>query len=270
MNSIRISIYAKETEQEMLISELIDLEAEGFEQTSEMLIAYFPEPNFNSYDVQAILKDRKFEINTVSEQNWNEVWESHFEPVMIEDFCLVRADFHATVKDVKHEIIITPKMSFGTGHHATTYMMIARMKELDFQGKNVFDFGTGTGILAIMAEKQGAASINAVDIDIWSIENAADNIEKNFCTKINLWQSNKVEGNGYDFILANINRNILLDNMEALGSALKKEGKLLLSGLLPADEEIIEKACMRQGLFLIKKSERNNWIALLYGYSSVD
>ncbi len=264
MNSIRITIYAKEPEQELLISELMELTPDGFEQTSENLIVYFPELNFNSYEVQAILKDKKFEISTVAEQNWNQVWESNFEPVRIGDFCLVRAHFHAPVKDIKHEIIITPKMSFGTGHHATTHMMIERMQHLDFQNKKVFDFGTGTGILAILAEKLGASVIEAVDIDTWSIENAADNIEKNFCKKISLHQADTVEGNEYDIILANINRHIILDHMETLAGALKNDGKLLLSGLLQQDEQDITKACMHKGLSLITKSERNNWIALLY------
>ncbi len=264
MNSIRISIQANETEQEVLISELMDMNPEGFEQTPDALVVYFPEMNFNSYEVQQILGDRVFEITTVAEQNWNKVWESNFEPVIIGQFCTIRADFHTPAQNVVHEIIITPKMSFGTGHHATTYMMVERMKDLDFTGKEVFDFGTGTGILAILAEKMGASRVVAVDIDDWSIENAGDNISRNDCSNILLQQSGKITGGKYDIILANINRNILLDHVDALTASLKSGGLLLLSGLLVEDEAEISKAYMPKGLKLEARSERNNWIALLY------
>ena len=123
-----------------------------------------------------------FKETLIPEANWNQVWESNFDPVIVDDFVAIRADFHEPVKGVSLEIIITPKMSFGTGHHATTYMMIEQMRELDFTGKSVFDFGTGTGVLAILAEKLGANKVIAVDNDEWSIENAEENFEKNNCT----------------------------------------------------------------------------------------
>ncbi len=264
MNSIRISIQANEVEQELLISELMDLNPDGFEQSVDSLVVYFPEMNFNSYEVQQLLGERKIEISTVAEQNWNKVWESNFEPVIIGDFCVVRADFHTPAEGVEHEIIITPKMSFGTGHHATTYMMAERMKDIDFNNKKVFDFGTGTGILAILAEKMGASEVIAVDIDDWSIENAADNISRNGCANILLQQSDTITGGEYDVVLANINRNILLGHADALTASLKKGGLILLSGLLADDEDDISKAYMPKGLILENRSERNNWIALLY------
>src|SRR5579875_1868909 len=162
MNSIQISIEANEEQQEILVSQLSEFEAVGFEQTENFLIAYFNEISFKSYDVIELLKGYSFHVTTIEEKNWNEVWESNFQPVIVNNFCAIRAEFHEPIKNVEHEIIITPKMSFGTGHHATTYMMIEQMQQIDFKDKTVFDFGTGTGILAILAEKLGAKKITAI------------------------------------------------------------------------------------------------------------
>lgn len=265
MNSIQISIIATEQEQEILISQLEELCANGFEQTQDALIAYFPENNFESYAVNGILKNYQYSINTVEEQNWNAVWESNFEPVVVEDFCAIRAEFHQPITNVSYEIVITPKMSFGTGHHATTYMMMQQMKDMDFTGKHVFDFGTGTGILAILAEKLGSEKIQAIDVDDWSIENAWENINRNGCSKINVELSSQLPAQQFDIILANINRNVILQYLPGLKEILNNEqGELLLSGLLVSDKEDIMKACMNQGLKLIKELERNNWISLLF------
>ena len=265
MNTIQISIIATEQEQEILISQLEELYANGFEQTQDALIAYFPENNFESYAVNGILKNYQYSITTVEEQNWNAVWESNFEPVVVEDFCAIRAEFHQPITNVSYEIVITPKMSFGTGHHATTYMMIQQMKDMDFTGKHVFDFGTGTGILAILAEKLGSEKIQAIDVDDWSIENARENINRNGCSKINVELSSQLPAQQFDIILANINRNVILQYLPGLKEILNNEqGELLLSGLLVSDKEDIMKACMNQGLKLIKELERNNWISLLF------
>ena len=265
MNSIQISIIATEQEQEILISQLEELYANGFEQTQDALIAYFPENNFESYAVNGILKNYQYSITTVEEQNWNAVWESNFEPVVVEDFCAIRAEFHEPITNVSYEIVITPKMSFGTGHHATTYMMMQQMKDMDFTGKHVFDFGTGTGILAILAEKLGSEKIQAIDVDNWSIENAWENINRNGCSKINVELSSQLPAQKFDIILANINRNVILQYLPGLKEILNNEqGELLLSGLLVSDKEDIMKACMNQGLKLIKELERNNWISLLF------
>jgi ribosomal protein L11 methyltransferase len=184
MDSIQISITATEEEQEILISLLSDFGATGFEQTDKEVIAYFDENNFESYEVNEIIKAYTFTTAHIKEQNWNEVWERNFQPVVINNFCSVRAEFHPPASGVEHEIIITPKMSFGTGHHATTYMMIEQMKDIAFENKTVFDFGTGTGLLSILAEKLGAARVSAIDVDEWSITNARENIEKNNCSKL--------------------------------------------------------------------------------------
>ncbi|OLY92545.1 [LSU ribosomal protein L11P]-lysine N-methyltransferase [Cnuella takakiae] len=263
MNHIQISIEASEEQQELLISELSDLGATGFEQTNTHLLVYFDEEGFPSYEVNEVLEGHNTTVQTIAQQNWNALWESNFQPVIVDDFCAVRAHFHEPVQGMQHEILITPKMSFGTGHHATTWMMMQQMRGIDFNGKQVFDFGTGTGILAILAEKLGAANIDAIDNDEWSIENGIENAERNNCSRINLYLDSSVPGKQYDIILANINRNVILMHLEHLVKAVVPQGLILFSGLLTTDEEVIVKACETHGLKLIKQQSRNNWISLL-------
>ena len=262
MKHIQLSIEANEEQQEILISELSELEAIGFEQTDTYLLAYFEKDNFKSYEVNNLVKEFTFNITSIPEQNWNAVWESNFEPVVVDDFCAVRADFHQPIKNVQHEIIITPKMSFGTGHHATTYMMIEQMSNIDFTKKRIFDFGTGTGILAILAQKLGAASITAIDNDEWSIENAEENFQKNDVHSITLNQSSAIPKDSFDIILANINRNVLSEYASGLVNILSPNGVLLVSGILKADERIIVAAF--NILQPIKVQQNKNWISILF------
>lgn len=264
MKHIKIEIIANEYQQEELIALFDDHSANGFEQTDEKLIAYFVEEDFIKDEALKILEGYQYDISKVEEQNWNEVWERNFHPVIVDDFCAVRAHFHEPVKAVEHEIIITPKMSFGTGHHATTYMMIEQMRSIDFQNKTVFDFGTGTGILAILAQKLGAASVTAIDVDEWSIENAIENLERNNCSDIDLQLSTLIPSIQFDIILANINRNVILQYMPYLKETLKYGSLLLLSGLLAADEIDISKACASHNISLQKKLEKGGWISLLF------
>jgi ribosomal protein L11 methyltransferase len=263
MSSIQINIPANEEQQNILISQLNDLKAEGFEQKDDELIAYFNENNFDSYEVNKILPGFKYSTSTIADQNWNAVWESNFQPVVINNFCGIRAKFHAPIESVKHEIIITPKMSFGTGHHATTYMMIEQMSEMDFKGKDVFDFGTGTGILAILAEKLGAEKVIAIDVDDWSIKNSEENCRKNNCTKVYTSLSTNLPDQQYDIVLANINKNVILQYLLHLKKLLKKDSLILFSGLLVEDEQDILTACTFYDIKLKKKLIRNNWISLL-------
>lgn len=265
MNHVQISIAANEPQQEELIAYLNDLGATGFEQTDTHLLVYFPEDNFQSYEVHGLLKKFEHNITTVPQQNWNAVWEQNFEPVVVGNFCAVRAHFHQPIQDVQHEIVITPKMSFGTGHHATTYMMMEQMQDIDFINKTVFDFGTGTGILAILAEKLGAVSVAAIDNDEWSLENIKENIEKNGCTAIEASLSSRLPiDKTFDVVLANINRNVLLKYVDQLHIITKQDGYLLVSGLLYSDKEEIVNAFQKQGMVLKKEAERNNWLALLF------
>ena len=264
-NHIQLSIDANEEQQEILISQLEELGATGFEQTDTHLLTYFEEDAFPSYDVNALLEGYNFQINTLQQQNWNAVWESNFQPVIVDDFCAVRAHFHEPIPGVQHEILITPKMSFGTGHHATTYMMMQQMRDIDFAGKKVFDFGTGTGVLAILAEKLGASSVYAIDNDEWSIENAAENITKNHCQRIDVQLSSNIPSDRtFEIILANINRNVILQYFPYLKNAVKEKGLILFSGLLETDKETIVETAQNHGLQLIKHCERNKWISLLF------
>ena len=262
MNHIQISIEAKEGQQEILISELAELDAIGFEQTPSHLLTYFEENNFKSDEITKLLKDYVFHFTTLPKQNWNAVWESNFEPVIVDDYCAIRAEFHKPVKDVQHEIIITPKMSFGTGHHATTYMMIQQMRNINFNNKKVFDFGTGTGILAILAVKLGAASVTAIDNDEWSITNAKENFEKNKIHSINLYQSPIVPESNFDIILANINRSVFEQYSSTLVNLLSPKGVLLVSGLLKEDETFIVE--LFDSLTLYNSQQKQNWISLLF------
>jgi len=264
MNSIQIIIVANEEQQEILISKLQDLGVEGFEQTGNSLIAYFNQNTFKSYDVNEVFKEYSFDTTIIEEQNWNEVWESNFQPVVVNNFCAIRAEFHQPILNVEYEIIITPKMSFGTGHHATTFMMIEQMSKIDFKNKNVFDFGTGTGVLAILAEKMGASYTTAIDADDWSIENADENFAANNCTKIQLYKSSVVPQDKFDIVLANINLNVLSHNMIYISEAINKSGVFLLSGILKSDEQFIVDSAMQNNFSLFKKLERSEWICLSF------
>jgi len=264
MDTIQISIEATEEEQEILISKLEDFNTKGFEQTSNYLLAYFNENDFSAYDIKQIIKFFSYQITTIKDRNWNDVWESNFSPVIIDDYCLIRAEFHESDKTLPIEIIITPKMSFGTGHHPTTHMMISMMRKLDFKGKEVFDFGTGTGILAILAEKSGAKKVFATDSDSWSIENCRENVLKNECKNIIIEQTDKLPDHSFDIILANINKNVILNYIPQLKKILKRGGFLLLSGILNTDEMDLSNACKSVSITLSKKVEIITWICLLF------
>jgi ribosomal protein L11 methyltransferase len=268
MHYLQLTIVANDYQQEELIALLNDFNPTGYEQHDEVLIAYFEQEGFNEATIHPLLDGFDYRLTEVEEQNWNKLWESNFQPVVVGDFCAVRAHFHQPITNVAHEIIITPKMSFGTGHHATTYMMMEQMRDIDFRDKEVFDFGTGTGILAILAEKLGARRVMAIDVDEWSIENARENIERNGCTKIDVTLSTTIPEQEFDVILANINRNVLLQYAEQLKNACKKEGILLLSGLMIEDATEINEAFTQQDFGLIKQIERNNWISLLFAKGS--
>jgi ribosomal protein L11 methyltransferase len=264
MKHIKIEIVANEYQQEELIALFDEYSATGFEQTDQKLLAYFVEDGYDQDEMLKILEGYSFTVSEVEEQNWNAMWERNFHPVIVNDFCAVRAHFHEPISTVEHEIIITPKMSFGTGHHSTTYMMMEGMRDLDFINKTVFDFGTGTGILAILAKKLGAAKVTAIDIDEWSIENARENFERNGSKDIDIKLSTTIPSQQFDIILANINRNVILDYLPQLTKALTNKATLVLSGLLVTDEEAIKQACMKNNLQFINRKERQGWLSLLF------
>jgi ribosomal protein L11 methyltransferase len=262
-----ISISAEEGMHDILIAELAGIGYDGFEEFPGLLKAFIPEPDFVENELNILLNkyNVKYSNSIIKKQNWNALWESNFEPVQVDEFVGVRAAFHPPFVNVEHEIIITPKMSFGTGHHATTYMVMKLMQELDFMHKSVFDFGTGTGILAILAEKLGATQLLAADNDDWCIENASENISINSCNNIDIQKVDELILNQkFDIILANINRNIILDNIDELRKAMAPGGQLLLSGLLKEDEADITDVCHALGLQHNRTLERSGWIALWF------
>jgi ribosomal protein L11 methyltransferase len=253
-------------QQEILIALLSDQGFEGFEEGNNYLSAFIPENQWHQQATDAIRigeEPLSYTTEVIAPRNWNEEWEKNFEPVIVHDFCAVRAHFHQPVKEVQYEVIITPKMSFGTGHHATTFMMIEFMQQLDLRNKTVLDFGTGTGILAILAEKQGASAVTAIDNDDWSINNAAENIGVNKATKIVLEKAHDLQKfTLFNVILANINKHVLLANMAALKQHLTPGGVLIMSGLLSGDRQDIEHTAGEANLKIVEQKQQNNWIAL--------
>jgi ribosomal protein L11 methyltransferase len=255
----------------LAILELERLGFEGFEEESGLLKAYIPEGQLDESAFAEMARGLGWEItrNLLEEQNWNQLWESSFDPVVVDGFCAIRADFHAPVPGVEQEIVITPKMSFGTGHHHTTYLMISRMRTLPLEGKRVVDFGTGTGILAILAERLGAASVWALDNDPWSIDNALENKERNGLTKMSIHLASDLSAESagigdVDILLANINRPILLEQMPAMAALVVPGGYLLLSGILAEDGEILKREATLHGFTLSDESRRGDWLAQLW------
>ncbi len=253
-------------ESDKLIAMLSEQGFDGFAEEEDLLIAFIPELQFNQETFEQVLE--KFSIlsytkSDIENINWNKKWEAEFEPVQVDDFVAIRAHFHQPIKNVQHEIIITPKMSFGTGHHATTYLMMQQMQLLDFTNKTVFDFGTGTGVLAILAEKLGAASIFAIDNDEWSITNTIENIEQNSCQRISVAQMETIPAvKKYDIILANINLNVITANLCSLAEIAHAGADILFSGFLKENEAVILTAIESAGFQCIATAQKGDWIAI--------
>ena len=262
---IQVSITTLEL-QEVLIALLADIGFEGFEQHDGLLNAFVPETQFDEAELTALLKrfGAGFTMARIEEKNWNEEWEKSFRPVVIEGFCAVRADFHDPITDVPYELVITPKMSFGTGHHATTFMMLQAMGSLPLQGKRVLDFGTGTGVLAILAVRLDAGEVLAIDNDDWSIANARENIAGNGCARVIVEKRDTLTGlpGRFDVILANINKHVILEQLSAMEQQLAGGGVILLSGLLRNDLEDIENEAAKNNLSISDWMTKDDWIAL--------
>jgi ribosomal protein L11 methyltransferase len=263
--------FLSDEQKEILIALLSEMNYEGFEEEGDLLKAYIPSKLYNETDLRNLTSAQQlsFALTELDNKNWNQLWESSFHPVVVDHPVLnkpwvgIRAEFHQPLDNVEHEIIITPRMSFGTGHHVTTLMMMQMMSELDFREKSVLDFGTGTGILAILAERLGALRIVAVDNDFQSIKNASENFISNHCKRIQLMQASSAEGNShYDIILSNIVKSVIVGNFGAFSRQLGDGGVVLLSGLLEQDEDIIVKAAEKNGLILSKKISKGNWLGL--------
>jgi ribosomal protein L11 methyltransferase len=258
---------------EIIAAVLSQMGFDSFSDTKEGINAYIPSEQFDLDAMNELLEPLKstfeslqFIKNTIPAQNWNATWEKNFEPIIIDNSCRIRAPFHEPSGNYTYDLIIEPKMSFGTGHHATTALMVKLMLELDFSGENVLDMGCGTGILGILASKKNASAVMAIDVDQWSFENTMENAQLN---KVNNLQAVKgdaslLAGKSFDIVLANINRNILLNDMEAYINCLNKGNYLLLSGFYTNDLPLITEKATAHGMNYQKYLEQDNWVAVLF------
>lgn len=270
MNYIEYDFTVSPTEMgaEILMAELAEVGFDSFEDTPTGIKAYIPKDSWNEHILQDIylLSNPEFtisyQITEIEQVNWNEEWEKNFSPIVVEDLCTVRANFHP-VPNTRYDIVITPKMSFGTGHHETTYMMLQQLLPLSLEDTKVLDMGCGTGILAIMAALRGAHDITAIDIDPWCVENATENVQQNDCSFITIKEGDVslIAGEQYNLILANINRNILLSDIPAYTQALLPQGLLLVSGFYEEDLPAIKEKCQEVGLTYLSHIERNRWVS---------
>ena len=257
---------ATESQREMLIAELSDYPFDGFTEEEDCLKAYIPEADFRMWR-SAIEESLERNRCRYTAANWNTVWESNFEPIDVEGRCRIRAPFHSKNPTCEYDVEIMPKMSFGTGHHATTYLMAAEIMDVDFAGKSGLDMGSGTGVLSILAVKRGAVRVDAVDIDEWAYRNGTENIKANGMEgRIVPLQGDAslLAGKRYDFVLANINRNILLADMPVYAATLTPGGMLLVSGILEADISAIESRAAACGLDADGVRRRNGWAAVRF------
>ena len=265
------TIEPRELGSEILIAELGEKAFESFIET-ETGISAFVQKDLWTEDILDdiyILSSDEFtithQIEEIDQVNWNEEWEKNFEAIDVDGKCHVRAPFHPKT-NAEFDIVIEPKMSFGTGHHETTHMMIQHLLETDVQGMKTLDMGCGTAILAILAEMKGAKPIDAIDIDNWCYLNSIENAERNNCTEITVYEGDAalLKDKKYDLIIANINRNILLNDMQAYVDCLNLKGTILFSGFYNEDIPFIDASCVEKGLTFVKKFERNNWVSLKY------
>ena len=256
---------------EILIAELGEVGFESFIENEEGFEAFIQQNDWNQniLDEIQLLKSDQFLISFTKEiipqTNWNSEWEKNFDPIQVENEVSIRAPFHKNPQ-LKYDIVIEPKMSFGTGHHETTYMMVQHLMALDLKCKKVLDMGCGTGILAIFAALKEAKSIDAIDIDNWCYLNSIENVERNNCHNIQVFEGDAslLVNKKYDVIIANINRNILLHDITTYVDCLNEKGILLLSGFYKEDIPIIDKETTKFGLKLNATIQRNNWVALKY------
>ncbi|MEO5889717.1 MAG: 50S ribosomal protein L11 methyltransferase [Ferruginibacter sp.] len=252
---------------EKLVALLADKGFEGFEEEEDNLSAFIPEKIFQEEEFSGVIDlfpMISFTKTVLENINWNKRWEEGFTPVLVDDFVAIRAGFHQPVKNVGHELIITPKMSFGTGHHATTYLMISQMRQLDFSNKSVLDFGCGTGVLAILASKMGAGRVLAIDYDEWSITNTKENIQQNNSANIVVEQMDIVPATEqFHIILANINLNVIILNLSLIVSASLPGAIILLSGILKENEATLISAVKSAGLNYLSTLQRGDWIAVV-------
>jgi ribosomal protein L11 methyltransferase len=257
---------------EILMAEIGEAGFDTFLETETGFEAFCEEEKFDTTSLTDIktkysfVSPLEFSFEKIEKKNWNEEWEKNLEPIIVDDRCLVRAEFHQVEKKYPYEIIITPKMSFGTGHHQTTYLMLKAQLDIDHQHKKVMDAGCGTAILSIMAAKRGAHSVNAFDIDEWSVINGKENLENNTCSNVTLRQGKISElsfGGLFDIILANINKNVLTSEMNLYAQHLTPGGLLLLSGFYEHDVDDLKNCAAPFEFSEIRRDQKETWASLL-------
>ena len=267
---LNCKIASENSGSEILMAQLGEIGFESFVEINEGLLAYIPAKDFKEKSLNILqssdckeLLQFTYEFHLVEDQNWNEVWESNYEEVVIADKCLVRAPFHPKMENIEFDIIIEPKMSFGTAHHETTSLMIEHLLNVDFKNKSVLDMGCGTGVLAILAALKGATKITAIDNDEWAYKNTVENILKNNKSEIEVLEGDAeiIKNRKFDVIIANINRNILLNDMAAYSNSLNKNGVLFLSGFYETDLPIIKEKATSLGLNYASYLTKNYWVA---------
>lgn len=273
MNYQEVNIEINTEFAEIIIAELSQIGYESFIDTLEGVQAYIPVNLFEEMALQTIQQQYQdlfkfqYQSRIIEQQNWNAKWESEYKPVIVAEKCVIKSDFHQLDKKYPYEILINPKMSFGTGHHETTTMMLEHQLEINHQDKDVLDAGCGTGILSIMASKRGAKYIDAIDIDEWAINNTLENIKLNHCTQIQAVQATVKEAplkEKYAIILANINRNVLLDEISTYRQYIVEKGVLVLSGFYQEDHDMICQTATENSFTKIAEKTRNNWLSIRF------
>lgn len=271
MDYLELKITCREEFREILIAELSEIGYDSFLETEEGFDTYSEIDSFDREAFDEIIHRYQeaaaisLKENRVQKTNWNEEWEKNYDPIAVDDLVYVRASFHPSQEGFQHEIVINPKMSFGTGHHATTFQMLRLQGRIDHKGKRVLDVGSGTGILAIMAHLLGADEVQAFDIDDWCVDNGNENFALNSLSiQMGLGTIRSVQPKGpFDIILANINKNVLLDELEIYASLLKEGGYLLLSGFYTEDIQDLIYHCRPLDLDLLSQESKDNWAALV-------
>lgn len=256
---------------EILMAELGEIGFDSFEETATGLLAYILKQHDhpNLLNQVQLIQSPDFNIShttrTVEQQDWNAVWEREFQPIEVDNTCRIRASHHPK-KEVPYDILINPKMAFGSGHHATTYLMLSRILPLNLSSKKVLDMGCGTGVLSILASLKGAAHIDAIDIDPWSFQNTQENIALNHCDNITPYEGDAslLKGKHYAVIFANITRNILLNDIEHYAACLDEQGVLLMSGFYVADLPLIQQECAKFGLIYSNHESREDWVGVTF------
>ena len=268
----RLQVICDSEYAEILMAEIAETGFDTFMENEKGFEAYAEQDKYDKQKLQEVKEKYGqftpvvFYQDRIEKKNWNEEWEKNYEPIIVDDRCMIRANFHQPEKNYPYEVIITPKMSFGTGHHQTTYLMVKNQLDMDHKNKMVMDAGCGTAILAVMASKLGAMKVEAFDIDEWSVINGQENAEVNSCNNINIRQgkiSDLTFDRNFDIILANINKNILLVEMAQYSAYLNSSGHLLLSGFYEKDIPDLMEEAQRYGLEFVRSDERENWAALL-------